>query len=240
MTKPTVAANAASMPASRRSFLKATGAVASLAALAVPASAMPRAEDPQTADADLLAMGRELEALWTRERELSSVSMQLGALAEQMRPDPAPVLAAFEHEGQRFFEKTATGWRENLKVADAVEVLFRQGRSEFAEVLDARQAWRAGGAEARRLSGYTASEQEEEAVGNAMSELCDRIIVTPAVSPAGLKVKLRALSWCYPDVSASAALASIAGDAEDYTSSRIVASSLRDALGMLGVESAME
>lgn len=44
MPKPTAAANAAPMPTSRRDILKATGALGTIAALAVPGAILPKAE----------------------------------------------------------------------------------------------------------------------------------------------------------------------------------------------------
>ncbi|ABS68655.1 hypothetical protein Xaut_3426 [Xanthobacter versatilis] len=62
MPKPTAAANAAPMPiTTRRTFLKAGGALGTVAALAVPVAVLPKAEAAEHPDAELLRLGAEFE-----------------------------------------------------------------------------------------------------------------------------------------------------------------------------------
>ncbi|MFG1179002.1 twin-arginine translocation signal domain-containing protein [Xanthobacter versatilis] len=62
MPKPTTAANAAPMPiTTRRAFLKAGGALGTVAALAVPVAVLPKAEAAEHPDAELLRLGAEFE-----------------------------------------------------------------------------------------------------------------------------------------------------------------------------------
>ncbi|MDI4657237.1 twin-arginine translocation signal domain-containing protein [Xanthobacter autotrophicus] len=62
MPRPTAAANAALMPEpTRRSLLKASGALGTVAALAVPVAILPKAEAAEHPDAELLRLGAEFE-----------------------------------------------------------------------------------------------------------------------------------------------------------------------------------
>ncbi|MFG1301927.1 hypothetical protein V5F49_19250 [Xanthobacter sp. V3C-3] len=240
MPKPTAAANAAPMPTSRRDILKATGALGTIAALAVPVAILPKAEAAEMADAELLAMGRELEAMWARERELVAEGKRLDALAEQMRPEPAPILLTFERDQERLLEGTAGRYRTNFRMHDwlrAYDAMWnsptRQQQPLVAEVLAAYEAWRKGGEEAERLSGAAAADDAFDRVTNDIGALCSRIAATPANSPAGFMVKVRALEWCYPDSTAAEVLRNQMEDEGEHASVRLMASALRDALSFL-------
>lgn len=226
----------------RRDLLKATGALGTIAALAAPIAILPKAEAAEMADAELLAMGRELEAMWVRERELVAEGKRLGALANEMRPAPEPVLLAYEHDGRFLMERLENGsyWanvgiqNEAADIERCWRVLgFREGPCPEAEVLAALERWKAGGREADDRVGVTASEDEFDRVTDAIGALCDRIIAQPARSMAGLKVKLRALDWCYPDTSHHTALEETRDDEQGITSPRLIASTLIDALAIL-------
>lgn len=241
MPKPTAAATAAPMPASsRRAFLKAGAALGTVAALAVPVAVLPKAEAAPAIDADLLAMGRDLETLWARERELVADGKRLGALAEEMRPPPAPILLTFERNGERLLEQKAGRYRANFGLHDwlrAYDAMWnsptRQQQPLVAEVLAAYEAWRKGGEEAEQLSGAAAADDAFEEVTNNIGALCKRIAAAPATSLAGFMVKMRALEWCYPDSTAAEVLRNQMEDEGEHTSVRLMASALRDALGFL-------
>ncbi|MDI4667081.1 hypothetical protein K9U40_22555 [Xanthobacter autotrophicus] len=243
MPKPTAAANATAMPtSSRRAFLKAGGALGTIAALAVPVAVLPKVEAAEQQDAELLALGRELETLWARERELAAECSRLSALAEQMQPAPAPLVLAFELNGEHLLEEKSGQLWVNFRLHDwlrAYDAMWnsptRQQQPLVAEVLAALGEWQKGGEEAERLSGAAAADDAFEDVTDAISALCDRIVAAPAMSPAGLMVKMRALDWCYPDGTAAAVLRKQADDEEEVTSVRLAASAFRDALAILGV-----
>lgn len=243
MPKPTAAANATPMPtSSRRAFLKAGGALGTVAALAVPVAVLPKAEAAEQQDATLLEMGRELETQWALENELSAECGRLSTLAEQMRPAPAPLLLTFERNGEHLLkEKSGQLW-VNFRLHDwlrAYDAMWNspthQQQPLVAEVLAALGEWQKGGEEAEKLVGSTAADEEFERVVGLTGELCDRIVAEPARTPAGLRVKLRALDWCYPDSSHVAAIKEQADDEEEVTSVRLAASAFRDALAILGV-----
>jgi len=241
MPRHTAAANAAPMPASsRRDILKASGALGTIAALAVPVAILPKADAAPAADAELLAMGRELEALWARERELVADGKRLGALAKQMRPAPAPILLTFERDGKRLIEEKAGQYRVNFGLHDWLRTYdamwnspTRQQQPLVAEVLAAYEEWRKGGEEAERLSGAAAADDAFDRVTDDISSLCRRIAAAPATSPAGFMVKMRALEWCYPGSTAAEVLRNQMEDEGEHASVRLMASALSDALRFL-------
>ena len=243
MPKPTAAANAAPLPATtRRAVLKAAGALGTVAALAVPVAILPKAEAGEHADAALLAMGRRLDALWTRENELVAEEKRLVAVAERIRPAPAPELFAYERGGAHLmYEDKGRLWvdfrlRDHLRALDQFwNTPNRVMHPRAASLLAALDAWHAGGEEARRTTGAAAANAEFERVTDEISELCTDIIGTPAKTAAGVMVKMRALEWCYPEQDRTATLRELMEDEEANTSERLVASALLDALAILNV-----
>lgn len=243
MPKPTAAANATALPdVTRRSLLKAAGALGTVAALAVPVAVLPKAEACEASDAALLEMGRELEALWARESELSAESHRLYALAQQMRPPPAPILITFERNGGHLLEEKAGQLWTNFRLLDwlrAYDAIWNsptlQQQPLVAEVLAALGEWQKGGEEAERHSGAAAADAEFEKVTDAIGSLCSRIAAAPATSPAGFMVKMRALEWCYPDSTAAEVLRNQMEDEGEHTSVRLMASAIHDALRILGM-----
>ncbi|MDI4655535.1 twin-arginine translocation signal domain-containing protein [Xanthobacter autotrophicus] len=242
MPKPTAAANAAPMPEpTRRAFLKAGGALGTVAALAVPVAVLPKAEAAEQADAALLAMGRELETLWERERGLAAEGKRLDALTEQTRPAPEPKLLAYQRGGKRLLEEKGGRFWVNYHLYDWLRAYGAtwnsptlQQQSEVAQVLAALERWDTAGRETERAIGETACDEEHDRVTDAISALCDRIVAEPARTPAGLAVKLRALDWCYPDSSHAAAIKEQIDDEDEVTSVRLTASVLADTLRLLG------
>lgn len=241
MSRPTAAAGAASSQfPSRRAVLSAG------AALAVSIAVLPEAEAAGRQDAALLKMGLELDALWTRELELAAESKRLHDLAWQIRPAPEPGLLAYEHEGRLLFEPQENGryWvdfgvqREAMDIERCWRVLgFREGPCPEADILVALERWWIAGDEAESAVGATATREELERVTEIAGDLCGRIIAEPAQTPAGLKVKLRALDWCYSESSHGAAIAELRDDEEGTKSDRLIASALGDAIRMLGLQS---
>lgn len=226
----------------RRALIKAGAALGTVAALAVPVAILPKAEAGEHPDAALLAMGCRLEALWARENELVAEEKRLVDLAEQIRPAPAPELLAYERDGRRLLEQRKGGFYwPRLDVLDEVKDIercwrvlgFREGPCHEGDVLAALERWRAGGKEARRITGAEAADAEFQRVTAEAGDLCVDIIEAPAKTIAGLMVKMRALEWCYAGESYTAALQEMAEDENSNTSECLVASALHDALVIL-------
>lgn len=224
----------------RRGLLKAGTAITT----AVPVAVLPRAETAEQQDTALLDIGRELETLWARERELIARSKHLYDLAERIRPAPAPELLAYQCDGRSLLERQENGrYRIRFRVMDEAAdiercwriLAFREGPCPEADVLAALERWRDGGEEAARLTGAIAADGEADQMMQTLFALCRRIIAEPARTRAGLKIKLRALEWCHPRGSHAAAIKEQSDDEDERPIVRLTASALADALRLLGV-----
>ncbi|MFG1278238.1 hypothetical protein [Xanthobacter autotrophicus] len=223
---------------SRRGLLK--GAVAATAAAANFAPSFAA----EQCDAELMAMGRELEALRTRERAMYAEEERLAAIATQIRPPPSPALLAYHGEGKPLFRRTDTGaWITDHKVlaqirdhAHAWRVTgFCEGECHEAELLDHLEKWREAGHQARHVSGASAAAQVWEKASEACHELCKRIVITPATTAGGIRVKLTALHDCCGDDVAEEWIAAVISGPGYTADERMVFSVFRDALAILGV-----
>ncbi len=204
----------------RRGLLKAGTAVAT----AAPVAVLPKAEAAEQQDAALLELGRELETLWAREREFIATSEHLYALAERIRPAPAPELLAYQRDGRSLLERQENGrYRIGFRVMDEAADLercwrilaFREGPCPEADVLAALERWRDGGEKAARLTGAIAADGDADQIMELLVALCHRIIAEPAHTQAGLKVKLRAMEWCHPRGSQAAAIKDQSDDEDE-------------------------
>lgn len=231
----------------RRAVLKATGALGTIAALAVPVAVLPKAEAAEPADADLLAMGRELERAMAHERATSAEESRLAAVAKRIRPAPAPALLSYEHEGTPLMRRLDVGgWilvSAVLAYVHEVARLWRvtgfcEGECPEAELLDHLKSWHEGGRQAHKITGAAAAAQVWEEATEACHKLCKRIVVTPATTAEGVRVKLMALHHCCGDDVAEEWIADVIADPDNTTDERVVFSVFRDALRILGVGAA--
>lgn len=228
----------------RRAVLKATGALGTIAALAVPVAVLPKAEAAETPDAEILAMGRELEALWAQEQVASEELDRLSDLADELRPAPSAALLAYENEGQPLFRFEAGAYRldgpVHARVRDYERAWrvtgFHEGPCPEAAIVAELAAWRDQGRQTRATCGATAAGQELERLAATSGDLCRRIVTMPARTAAGLAVKLRALTICRADGPEDDYIGEVITSAEGYTTDeRMAFSTLRDALAILGV-----
>jgi hypothetical protein len=225
---------------SRRAVLKAGGTLGTVALLAAPVAFLPEAKAAEHPDAALLTMGRRIDDLWARECELVAEEKRLVAIAERIRPAPAPELFAYERGGAHLmYEDKGRLWvdfrlKDHLRSLDQFwNTPNRVMHPRSAALLAALDAWHAGGEEARRTTGAAAANAEFERVTDEVSDLCADIIATPAKTAAGVMVKMRALEWCYPEQDRTATLRELMEDEEANKSERLIASALLDALAIL-------
>ncbi|MFS8037718.1 hypothetical protein ACI7BZ_12290 [Xanthobacter sp. AM11] len=230
-------------PTTRRALLKATGALGTIAALAVPVAVLPKAEAAEMADAELLAMGRELEARWARERELVTAAAKLDEVAHRDRPAPSAALLAYNNEGAPLFQFRAGAYRLNTHVMVRFHDYerawritgFRESPCPEADLLADLATWKGEGKLAREACGATAAGREVERAAAACGELAGRIVDMQAKTPAGLAVKLRALTICRADDPEDDWIGEVITSPGYSTDERMAFSVLRDALTILGV-----
>lgn len=184
---------------SRRGILKgavAGAVVAGLGGTAAPANA---------ADAELLAMGRELEALEAQERAADELSDRLYDEATRACPAPSAALLAYSWRGQPLFLSSGEGYRLNSEPYGAllqrVQFCRDQGASgdhypEALLIADLKR-WEDGRRAACDANGFTAAMKELDRLALIGHTLCVNIATTPATTPAGLRVKLQALAHCH-------------------------------------------
>ncbi|MEP9355024.1 hypothetical protein ABLE93_15655 [Xanthobacter sp. KR7-65] len=222
---------------SRRGLLKGTVAATAAASLANLAVA-------DQADAELLTMGSELEALWVEEQEFSAQAERLNKVGERLRPEPSAALLAYDNEGEPLFHFRAGAYRPNPPVLAHVQDCerawrvtgFREGPCPEAALLVDLEAWNSGGARAHEACGAAAAERELERAAAACCVLVKRIVHMPARTAAGLAVKLRALTIARTDGPEDDYIGEVITSPEDYTTDqRMAFSVLRDALAILGV-----
>ena len=229
---------------SRRTIIKATGALGTIAALSVPVAVLPKAEAGEHADAELLALGRELESLWAREHELVLEACRLHEVADLNRPAPAPALLAYEHDGSPLFEREMDGrYCLDRQVQDHVadvercwRVLgFREGPCPEADLLPLLEEWREAGREVRRQSGASAADDAVDGVRKDATAIYDRIIAAEASTREGMQVKLRAIERHCPGMNCKSWLEARADSTAQAHSNRLAFSALRDAIQLIGI-----
>lgn len=222
---------------SRRGILKGAVAGAVMAGLGGATAAA------NAADAELLAMGRELEALWARERELVDEAARLDEVAHRARPAPSAALLAYENEGEPLFQFRAGAYRLNTHVMVRFHDYerawritgFREGPCPEADLLADLTTWKGEGKLAREACGATAAGREVERAAAACGELAGRIVNMQAKTPAGLAMKLRALTICRADDPEDDWIGEVITSPGYSTDERMAFSVLRDALAILGM-----
>ncbi|MFG1377338.1 hypothetical protein [Xanthobacter autotrophicus] len=215
----------------RRAVLKATGALGTIAAFAVPVAVLPReAQAGPSADAALLAMGREVERLRAEEIALNKEWHRLALVADEMAPPPAALLASTAM-GTAPVTECASG---GVLVDHRVEAQLRAAHQN--QLLAELDAWRADLAEAQRICGYDDVDQALDRLGNALDELQEQIAAMPAVTAAGIMVKLRALEILHDEGFASLMEEWIRLADMLSLPNRLTASALLDATRLLRIE----
>lgn len=183
---------------SRRGLLKGAVAATAAASLANLAAA-------DQADAELLAMGRELEALEAQERIADDASDRLYEEASRTCPAPSAALLAYSWRGEPLFRASGEGYRLNSEPYGALmqrSVSWRDmGASgdhhpEAPLIADLKR-WEDGRRTACDANGCTAAMKELDRLALIGHALCVNIATTPATTPAGLRVKLQALAHCH-------------------------------------------
>ena len=183
---------------SRRGILKGAVAGAVVAGLGRAAEAAP-------ADEELLAMGRELAALAAQEQAADVASDRLHDAAKRSCPAPSAALLAYTHQGEPLFRPLGDGYTLNTGPYGHLLGRFRLCNSlgtvadrwpEVSLMADLR-TWEDGLRAAGEANGYAAAMREMERAAQAAHALCERIAVTPATTPAGVRVKLQALAYCH-------------------------------------------
>ncbi|MEP9354849.1 hypothetical protein ABLE93_14770 [Xanthobacter sp. KR7-65] len=183
---------------SRRGILKGAVAGAVVAGLGATAEAAP-------ADAELLAMGRELEALQAQERVADETSDRLYDEATRACPAPSAALLAYSWQGEPLFLSSGEGYRLNGEPYGAllqrVQFWRDQGvsgdRYPEAPLIADLKRWEDGRRAACDANGCTAAMKELDRLALIGHALCVNIATTPATTPAGLRVKLQALAHCH-------------------------------------------
>ncbi|GLI23568.1 hypothetical protein XFLAVUS301_32420 [Xanthobacter flavus] len=184
---------------SRRGILKGAVAGAVVAGLGGATAAA------NTADAELLAMGRELEALEAQERAADEASDRLYDEATRACPAPSAALLAYSWRGEPLFLSSGEGYRLNGEPYGAllqrVQFWRDQGASENhypeAPLIADIKRWEEGRRAACDANGCTAAMKELDRLALIGHALCVNIATTPATTPAGLRVKLQALAHCH-------------------------------------------
>lgn len=227
----------------RRAIVKASGALGTIAALAVPVVLLPKAEAAEHPDAELIALGRELERAMAHERATSAEESRLAAVARRIRPAPAPALLSYEYEGAPLMRGLDVGgWILVPAVVAYVHEVARlwrvtgfcEGECPEAELLDHLERWHEGGRQARKITGAAAAAQVWEEATEACHKLCKRIVVTPATTAECVRVKLMALHHCCGEDVAEDWIADVIASPGYTTDERLVFSVFRDALRILG------
>ncbi|MFG1206298.1 hypothetical protein [Xanthobacter flavus] len=182
---------------SRRRVLK--GAIAG--AVAANFAAVANAE----ADAELLAMGRRLEELEAQEQAADDLSDRLYDEAQSACPPPSAALLAYVWREEPLFRPLGAGYALNSGPYRALlerPTFWREMGTtgehypEAALIADLH-AWEAGRCAAGDANGCTAVMKELDRLALIGHALCVNIATTPATTPAGLRVKLQALTHCH-------------------------------------------
>jgi hypothetical protein len=195
------------------------------------------------ADADLLALGHELEVAWSKEQAAVEEADRLANVAERIREAPADVLLAYHRDGVPLFRFEAGVYRINLAVFAHVRDMervwrvcgFREGPCPEAELLPHLATWKAGRDKAWEASGTFAADEERERLSEVRTGLCNRIVAMRAGTVAGIAVKLRALSIVRGDGPDDDWIGDVVTSPGFSTAERAAFSTLRDALAILGV-----
>ncbi|MFG1270959.1 twin-arginine translocation signal domain-containing protein [Xanthobacter flavus] len=183
---------------SRRGLLKGAAAATVAASLANLAAA-------DHADAELIAMGRELEALEAQERAADELSDRLYEEAARTCPAPSAALLAYSWRGEPLFRATGTGYRLNSDPYGALLDRQRIWRDTGASgdhypeeplIADLKR-WEDGRRAACDANGCAAAMADLDRIGRAGTSLCNRIAKTPAKTLDGVRVKLQALAHCH-------------------------------------------
>jgi hypothetical protein len=188
-------------------FMSIASTTAAMTVIASPsiASTIPLLAQ-HTADAEIIRLGTEFEALWSIEREAwervriidgPHVRAPLRATLAY-DPDSAidrHIASRLKREEDCWDEKSSFCWvpierLRNVESADDQEIDRR-----IQELIVAREQWKA-------LSDrpeVTVLDSQADAAASRTSEIVGRIENIPALTIEGLKVKARALRWCYND-----------------------------------------
>lgn len=213
------------------------------AVVASAAGSLAKMAAADQADANLLALGRELEAAWSKEQAAIEEADRLANVAECMREAPADVLLAYHRDGVPLFHFEAGAYRINLAVFAHVKDLervwrvcgFREGPCPEAALLPYLATWRAGRDKAWEASGTFAADEERERLSEVRADLCNRIVAMRAGTVAGIAVKLRALAITRGDGPDDDWIGDVVTSPGFSTAERAAFSTLRDALAILGV-----
>lgn len=157
------------------------------------------------ADAELLAMGRELAALEAQEQAADVASDRLHEAAKRSCPAPSAALLAYSYQGEPLFRPQGDGYTLNtgpyghllgrFRLCDSLGTVA--DRWPEVSLMADLKTWEDGLRAAGQANGYAAAMQEMERAAQASYALCARIAVTPATTPAGVRVKLQALTHCH-------------------------------------------
>ncbi|QRG07930.1 twin-arginine translocation signal domain-containing protein [Xanthobacter dioxanivorans] len=183
---------------SRRGLLKGAAAAVAAAALANLAAA-------DQADAELLAMGRELEALEAQERAADELSDRLYEEAARTCPAPSAALLAYSWRGEPLFRASGEGYRLNSEPYGALlqrargwqDMGVSGGHYPEAPLIADLKRWEDGRRAACDANGCAAVMAEMDRLARAGTALCSRIAATPAATLDGMRVKLQALAYCH-------------------------------------------
>ena len=183
---------------SRRGSLKGAVAATAAASLANFATA-------NQADAELIAMGRELEALEAQLQAADDASDRLYDEATRACPAPSAALLAYSWRGEPLFRTSGEGYRLNGEPYGALVQ-----RSVFwgdmgasgdhypeAPLIADLKRWEDGRRAACDANGCAAVMAEMDRLARAGTALCNRIAATPAATLAGVRVKIHALAHCH-------------------------------------------
>jgi len=157
------------------------------------------------ADADLLAMGRELSALEAQEEAADAASDRLHEAAKRSCPAPSAALLAYAYQGEPLFRPLGEGHTlntgpygyllERCRLCNSLGTVA--DRWPEVSLMADLKTWEDGLRAAGEANGYAAAMQEMERAAKAAYALCERIAVMPATTPAGVRVKLQALAHCH-------------------------------------------
>jgi len=200
--------NTTLLPSStRRTFLQGTAGALALSASA--ATALASSTEP---DADLLDLGRRLDALLVEEKATAAALFRAEDAIEAINP-PVPEELFCRGEDCRLLGRPAVainapagnrrwwcyGDVDAFRRAGRPDVVFAPDERRRQEIIRAWDRWFANLEAAKRDSGLTAAEEARSAVIDKIQDVRTEIAALPALTLAGLLVKAKAAAWPWPD-----------------------------------------